>query len=244
MISVCIPTYNGEKYIIPQILSILKQLKMEDELIISDDGSSDKTLDLIRSLNDNRIKILKNTNRKIIEKYKFMHTTRNLENALSHAKGQYIFLADQDDIWANNKVEVSLKYLQTSSLVLSDCNIIDDKDELIEESYFKINHSALGIGKNLIKNSYLGCCMAFKSSLLAKVLPISKYNVPHDIWIGLLAEKFGSVSLVKEKLVKYRRHDSNVSPSGGNSSNTMLFRIKYRLEFLIAYFSRIIQYKP
>ena len=60
MISVCMATFNGEKYIKEQIDSILIQLKEEDELIISDDGSTDKTLEIINELNDSRIKTLKN----------------------------------------------------------------------------------------------------------------------------------------------------------------------------------------
>ena len=94
MISVCIATYNGEKYIKEQLLSILPQLGKKDEVIISDDHSTDNTLDIVKGLNDNRIKIVMNNREK--------GYTSNFENALSYAIGDYIFLSDQDDIWMSN----------------------------------------------------------------------------------------------------------------------------------------------
>ena len=97
MISVCIATYNGEKYIKQQLLSILKQIKVNDEIIISDDHSTDKTFNIIKSFNDTRIKFFLNNKGK--------GYTRNFENALEKAHGDIIFLSDQDDIWIDNKVE-------------------------------------------------------------------------------------------------------------------------------------------
>ncbi|MDE5758415.1 MAG: glycosyltransferase, partial [Allobaculum sp.] len=91
MISVCIATYNGERYIETQIRSILDQLNEDDEIIISDDSSTDRTLDIIRSLNDSRIKLFAGN--------KFHSRTFNFENALKQATGDFIFLSDQDDIW-------------------------------------------------------------------------------------------------------------------------------------------------
>ena len=110
-ISVCIATYNGEKYIKEQLESIIHQLGEYDEIIISDDGSNDKTIQIIENFKDTRIKIFNHSpNRKT--KYKFDLTTRNIENALSKAKGDFIFLADQDDIWIKNKVEKLIPFFE------------------------------------------------------------------------------------------------------------------------------------
>ena len=242
MISVCIPTFNGERYILSQLLSILPQLNTDDEIIISDDGSTDRTLVLIASLKDPRIKLIQHAYKRK-EKFRYMYTTRNLENALKHAKGDYIFLADQDDIWTENKVEILLGYLEKYTLVLSDCVVVDQDNGVIHSSYFELNGSRPGIVKNLLKNSYLGCCMAFRSSLLAKLMPISLFNVPHDIWIGLLAEKFGTVAFANQKLVRYRRHEQNVSPSGGVSGNSLAYKFIYRYKILTAYLKRLYQIK-
>ena len=103
MISVCIATYNGEKYIKEQLDSIIPQLGHEDEIVISDDGSSDSTLDIINSINDERIRITVNQGKHGVNS--------NFNNALLHAKGDFIFLADQDDIWLSGKVAECLKAL-------------------------------------------------------------------------------------------------------------------------------------
>ena len=91
MISVCIATYNGEKYIEEQIASILPQLKENDEIIISDDYSTDNTIQVLTKINSKKIKIFKNQGEK--------GYTSNFENAIKQAKGNYIFLCDQDDVW-------------------------------------------------------------------------------------------------------------------------------------------------
>ena len=90
MISVCMATYNGEKYIEEQLKSILSQLGENDEVIVSDDSSTDNTLAIVESFNDVRIKIFPNN--------KFHSPIFNFENALKQATGDYIFLSDQDDV--------------------------------------------------------------------------------------------------------------------------------------------------
>src|SRR5690554_1480606 len=91
MISVCIPTYNGEKYLVEQIQSILTQLGESDEIIVSDDLSTDSSIDILQNLQDSRIRILRNS--------KNLGPIYNLERALAEAKGDFVFLSDQDDIW-------------------------------------------------------------------------------------------------------------------------------------------------
>lgn len=100
MISVCMACYNGQKYIRQQIDSILSQLKENDELIISDDGSKDLTCEIVLSYHDPRIKLLHNT-----KEHGFIG---NFENALRCAKGDIIFLSDQDDVWKKIKFRKSL----------------------------------------------------------------------------------------------------------------------------------------
>lgn len=171
-ISVCIATYNGEKYLKKQLDSILNQLKKEDEVIISDDTSTDATVEIIKAYNDRRIIL--------IENQKFRSPIYNFENALKHASGDIIFLADQDDIWIDNKVCTVKKYLKSYDLVISDAEIIDTNDETLYRSFYALNNSRKGFIKNIIKNSYLGCCMAFNRKILESALPFPK-NVPmHD----------------------------------------------------------------
>ena len=116
-ISVCIATYNGERYIAKQLDSILEQLRDDDEVVVSDDSSGDKTLEIIQSYQDKRIKLFPNQ--------KFRSPIFNFENALKQATGSYIFLSDQDDLWGPGKVETALKSLQTHQVFVSDANIIN-----------------------------------------------------------------------------------------------------------------------
>ncbi len=225
MISVCIPSFNGSKYIKLQLISILTQLSKNDEVVISDDSSTDDTIEIIKSINDNRVKLFENN--------KFRSPIYNLENALKHSKGDYIFLSDQDDVWINNKVEIMYNYLQTNDLVISDCILIDADSKIIAPSFYKLNNSKKGFLNNFIHNGYLGCCMAFNRQILNYNLPFPRKIAMHDIWIGLNTEIHGKVLFIDDKLVMYRRHSSNYSPTAEKSKFSLLYKIKYRLKFLI-----------
>jgi glycosyltransferase involved in cell wall biosynthesis len=242
MISVCIPTYNGEKYIREQLNSILCQIGEKDEIIISDDGSSDLTIEFLNSYNDKRIKIFHHANHKVRKsKFRFNLTTRNIENALKNAKGDFIFMADQDDIWEINRIEKMLPFLNQYSLVLNDCKVVDEDKKIIHESYFEINKSKSGVFKNLIKNSYLGCCMAFTKESMNFFYPFPKVSIPHDIWIGLMNEIYGRVYFLDEKLVLYRRHDNNLSYSSGTSNFSFWYKMEYRIMLLFAILVRLLK---
>ena len=130
MISVCIATYNGEKYIMDQVSSILPQLSEEDEIIVSDDGSSDKTLEILDSFSDSRIKVfthIKEAN-PFFKGAKSIYATSNFENALSKCNGDIIFLSDQDDVWYPDKVKTCLdlmnKYVCHSTYIQHSKNLV------------------------------------------------------------------------------------------------------------------------
>lgn len=241
MISVCMTTYNGSEYLNRQISSILKQLSINDELIISDDGSTDGTIELLNSYNDSRILILNHKNKVRKEEKVYSHylVSSNFENALKHAKGDFIFLTDQDDIWLDNKIEVMLSYLGDFSLVMSDCAIINQNDIIVNDFFFKPLILPRGLFLNISKPIYHGCCMAFTRSVLQNALPFPEKLILHDSWLGILAESFGRVKFIEEKLVLYRRHQSNASFLDGKSKNTLLFKIKYRIVFFCEVIKRI-----
>ncbi|MCU7800086.1 MAG: glycosyltransferase family 2 protein [gamma proteobacterium symbiont of Lucinoma myriamae] len=221
MISICMVTYNGEKFINKQLDSILSQMDCNDELIVSDDSSTDKTIAIIKSYNDKRIKILENQ--------KFQSPVFNFENALKYADGEYIFLADQDDIWLPGKVKKIKKYLRKYDLVLSDANIVDADGEIIGHSFYKINNSRSGFINNMIKNSYLGCTMAFNRKILKKSLPFPGDLPMHDWWIGLVGEIYGKTHFIDEPLISYRRHNDNASPTSEKSQYSFKKKIHFRI---------------
>jgi len=222
-------TYNGEVFLREQIDSILPQLSFDDELIISDDKSNDTTVAIINEFKDNRIKLIFNQNKKVKRAHPAIS---NFENALKHAKGDYIFLSDQDDIWKPNKISLTIEYIKKYDLVLSDCELIDKNGILLYNSFFELNQSKKGLFYNLKKNSYIGCCMAFKRELLKIILPFPKDIPLHDVWIGFVAELKFKPYFLNEKLICYRRHDNVTSFTGGQSKYGILKKISFRFNCL------------
>lgn len=220
-LSICMATYNGEKYIKDQLNSIVSQIGISDEIIISDDSSTDETINIIKSFNDSRIKLFENQT--------FKSPIFNFENTIKKANGDYIFLADQDDIWKEDKVKIMIDKLKDYNLVLSDADIIDEVGNKIEDSFYKLNGSKQGLIKNLIKNSYLGCSMAFDRTILNKSLPFPKDTPMHDWWIGLVTEMYGKTYFIEDKLISYRRHGNNASPTGEKSNYSFTNKILFRL---------------
>lgn len=227
MISVCIASYNGEKYIKDQLISILTQLSDSDEIIISDDCSTDNTLSVIEGIQDKRIIVVKNKTKAGVMK--------NLERSLSCAKGEIIFLSDQDDVWLPTKVSKCVEALKKNLLVVTDCKITDSNLNVLNESYFKHRGSGKGIVKNLIKNRYIGCCMAFNKSLLKNAIPFpfKKNLLIHDLWLGIIANSIGNVYFLKEPLVLYRRHGKNASFATEKSKLSIYQKFEYRLIVLL-----------
>ncbi len=233
-ISVAMATYNGERYISAQIDSILMQLSEQDELIISDDHSKDRTPEIIQSYieRDARVKLFPNHNQSGV--------LGNFENAIRQCTNELIFLCDQDDVWATNKVAVvKSHFIKDPDLlvVLSDLMVVDENLEVISNSLFNDLHSKKGIVRNLVKNCYIGCAMTFRADFRSKVLPFP--NVPmHDMWIGILAECTGKVALIDDKLIYYRRHSENVTPLQSKSSVPAM--IRWRVQMITALTKRIV----
>lgn len=234
-ISVCIATYNGAQYIKAQLDSILCQLGDDDEVIVSDDSSTDNTVEIIRQIGDARIKLFTGQ--------QFKSPIFNFENAISKAQGRYIFLSDQDDEWEPNKIAITLEYLSVYNLVVSDCKLIDENGTEISPSFYLVNKSRTGFISNIIKNSYLGCCMAFDRKISDAILPFPRHIAMHDIWIGLLTELIGKSIFIPNKLVSFRRHGANFSPTSKKSSFSLLFKIKYRVQFVYYLFIRFLKVK-
>lgn len=206
-ISVCMAAYNGERFIHEQLTSILAQLSSEDEIVIVDDASSDETVAIAESFCDGRIRILQQgRNHGVIKTF---------GHALEEAKGEIIFLADQDDIWRMDKV-VKINGMFSAcpdiSLVISNCSIIDADGNITSESWCKSGSFQAGALHNLVRNRYRGCQMAFRRSILGYCLPFPPDIPMHDMWIGIVNQFVGRTGFIDEPLVFYRRHDQNKSP--------------------------------
>lgn len=232
-ISVCMATYNGELFVEEQLKSILSQIDESDEIVISDDHSTDNTLNVIKSINDPRIKIYLND----LEK----GYARNFENAIRKSSGEIIFLSDQDDVWVDNKVEIMLEALKINDLVISDAEIVDGQLNQISPSHFELFNVHTGFLYNLIKTRYVGACMAFKRKMLERLIPFPQKQefCAHDYWITVIGEAYYKVDLVKVPLLKYRRHGLNASTGGNKSSNSLGHKLTVRAYTLYNLIQRI-----
>lgn len=238
MISVCIATHNGEKYIKEQLESILCQLSPDDEVIVSDDGSSDSTLDIILAFHDVRIRLFQKLHeRKDMTPHYYV--TMNFENALKHANGDFIFLSDQDDVWVSNKVERCIKALQTYDLVIHNLECVDS--ELIPLNRNVYNNGFRFKNYLMRRGKHYGCALAFRKEILKYILPFPKNLILHDFWIGIIGETFGNAIFLDEILVKYRVHGFNTSGTL-QKKNSLLYIINYRLYLLFNLVVRFIRF--
>lgn len=224
MISVCMATYNGESFLREQVDSILSQLDENDELVISDDNSTDSTADVIKSYRDKRIKFFFNE--------KARGVTHNFENALSHSSGDVIFLADQDDVWLPNKIKELTNFLKGGNydVVTCNCALTDTKLNIIQDEYY-VGKSPLdkSVCGNFVKDSWLGSCMAFRREVLLATLPFPSKMAAHDLWIALFSQIHFKCGYYPKVLQLYRRHENTVSFAGTKSTNSLWYKISYRL---------------
>jgi glycosyltransferase involved in cell wall biosynthesis len=214
LVSIAMTTYNGEKYLSQQIESILNQSFNDFELIICDDNSNDKTLTIIEDFQKKYtfIKLYKNKKR--------LGVVKNFEQAIKLAKCKYIALADQDDIWHNQKLEKLLNAAssyekKTPLMVHSDLTMVDSSLNELHKSFFRFRGINLKNKKELNKiishNGVMGCTILFNQALKEKMLPFPKDLDVHDYWIALVNEVFGTRLTIYDTLVKYRIHNTNTS---------------------------------
>ncbi|MBD1392320.1 glycosyltransferase [Mucilaginibacter glaciei] len=222
-VSVCMASYNGAKYIKEQIDSILSQIGDDEEFIISDDHSTDTTIDIIKSINDKRIKLFANEQQSGYSK--------NFENAIIRATGDVIFISDQDDVWKEGKVKEMLFALQNADMVISDAEIVDEHLTSTYHSHFDLNGTRSGFWNNFLKTRYIGACMAFKKEVLKKALPFPNNSnlCAYDYWLAIVSEYYFKVVLLNKAMIKYRRHGSNASSGGVSSNNSLLKKVKIRI---------------
>ena len=213
-ISVAMATYNGEKYIQQQIESILNQSRKVNEIIVVDDNSSDKTLEIINNLKCPLIHVYKNEGN--------LGYIENFYKAISLTQGKFVFLADQDDIWEKEKVELTLTELQNSEKNMAVCtgfSLIDQNGNPISDiNNYQINDFVLRKHKNVenitlnrlaFGNVVQGCTYCVKRDVIDVYLSIHNLEVIHDYQLMLIAATMGKVKYLNIPLIRYRLHGNN-----------------------------------
>ena len=212
-VDILLATYNGEKYLREQIESILNQSHKDFRLLISDDCSKDLTRTILEEYKnkDSRIEIFFQENN--------LGVVKNFEFLLGKVEANYYMFSDQDDIWKENKIEVTLNKIQltNANLVYSDLEVVDSDLNITFESYWKLKGIYHKIKKynnfaSLYLNNFVtGCTIIAKKDLIKKALPLPKTSkyVLHDYWISLIASQDGNIEYVEESLIKYRQHKNN-----------------------------------
>lgn len=227
-VDILLATYNGEKYIVEQIESILNQTHKEFRLLISDDGSTDNTKQIISEYEkkDKRITVFnQKENIGVVQNFEFLMT--KVEN-------EYFMFSDQDDIWKEEKIEKTLKKIEETGamLVYSDLEVVDSDLNITFESYWKLKGIYQKIKKyNNFESLYLnnfvtGCTIIARRELIEKSLPLPKTSkyVLHDYWISLIASQNGKIEYIEESLIKYRQHKNNKVGSKKKSDTIESFK--------------------
>ncbi|PWE19061.1 glycosyltransferase family 2 protein [Aliarcobacter skirrowii] len=251
-ITILLSTYNGKKYIKEQLDSIFNQTYKNIEIIVRDDGSSDNTIEILKSYNiepiDTKINLGAMGSFEELLKY-----------AVQNSNSDYFMFCDQDDVWEIDKVEKTLAKMQEMKQQFGDIPLLVHTNlEVVDESLNTINDSFMNFQKIdpkknnfhnlLIQNTITGCTVMINRKLAQMCLPIPDGAIMHDWWIGLLASQFGKIGYIDEATIKYRQHTSNTIGAkgfdvsfvlksiskkvslGGNISQAKAFLEKYKDE--------------
>lgn len=208
-VSIAMATCEGGRYLREQLDSLARQTRLPDELVISDDQSTDGTVDIARGFAAQapfEVRIEVNPRR--------IGVTGNFDHALSLCTGDIVLLSDQDDVWFPSKVETILDIARGSSAacwmvdaLLADASLVTTGARKMEQiRAARLPDSAM----------VMGCCAGFRRDLLDLLLPLPEDEPAHDTWMVQVAELLSLVERVEVPMQYYRRHGRNVSQASVN----------------------------
>lgn len=221
-VSVALCTYNGERFIEQQLASIFSQSRPVDEIVVSDDGSTDGTVEIVRRLvSGNSMPGLK-----ILQNSSALGVTANFEQALAACTGEFICLSDQDDSWMPDRVELALEKFRERPelrLVHSNAELVNEQGEPLGEDLFRaIGFSRLerrrikkgqALRVLLRRNVVTGATVMIRRELFEQSRPFPASWV-HDEWLAMNAGSSGQIDFLDQCLINYRQHESNQIGAG------------------------------
>jgi glycosyltransferase involved in cell wall biosynthesis len=239
-ISVALCTYNGAKYLLSQLASLVQQTHLPFELIVCDDGSSDATPKILKDFAAGApfpVQLHFNEAN--------LGSTKNFEKAIGLCQGDIIATCDQDDVWLPEKLQRFAELFAAEpemGLAFSDAILVDDELRDTGHNLWNCYHFPPSLQKKQIPwldpnllirfNVITGACMAFRKELVPKLTPIPKEWI-HDAWIGMIASVVSHVRPVPEPLILYRRHDAQ---QVGASPLTLLRQLRNATAFTEKFF--------
>lgn len=210
-IDILMATYNGEKYIENQILSLFQQTHKEWKLYIHDDGSTDNTLNIIKKYMelDRRIFLIEDNITGLKVGKNFLHT-------LSFSQENYAIFCDQDDIWLEDKLEELLKIMTKNDKldkpVLVYCDgYAWDENSVIHPESISTNHAEDLQDFIMFNGGYQGCSIMMNKKLVDIAKSYNGYIYHHDDLVSLIAHSLGEVYFLPKKLMLYRQHSGAVT---------------------------------
>lgn len=213
-VSVCMATFNGDRYVMEQLSSIIAQVGPSDEIVIVDDASTDETAALLRTVDDPRVRV--------VESPQNRGYVRTFEDALRHATGRFLILADQDDVWVPGRLVAMVDGLADAEVVATNLATLDGPDRILgpygqrdwrlrpADSQRNGRNTAAILAGN---RPYYGCAMGVRREALDRILPFPEFLVEsHDLWIALYGNVARSIVHLDIRSVRRRFHGDNASP--------------------------------
>jgi glycosyltransferase involved in cell wall biosynthesis len=209
LVSVAMATYNGEKYITEQLRSIIDQSFKNIEIIITDDASSDNTVSVIKDFQQQYgfIKLYSNAINSGV--------TKTFENSFKNCTGNFIAIADQDDIWELHKIETLVNTIGHEDAVYSNSELVDKNGRPLQQLFSSLMHlqSYYSGAPFLMGNCVPGHTILMKAVFANSILPLPN-TIMFDRWISFCAAANNGIKYVDDPLVKYRQHESNTIGTG------------------------------
>lgn len=205
-------TFNGSEYLKAQLDSILHQTLPPDELVVCDDRSSDRTVEILENFAKSAPFAVR-----IIQNPVNLGYIKNFGNAISACTGDLVFLCDQDDVWRKDKIELfvgrAFDLTEKPALLFSDAILIDNQGKQIGISLrksLKIPQIHVDPEELLSRNIVTGATCAINRPLINRLdIAAMPKSVPHDYSLALLAWVIGNVVSLDEALISYRIHENN-----------------------------------
>lgn len=234
-IDILLSTYNGSRYLQELMISIINQTYQNWQLHIRDDGSTDDTIDIIR----NFAMQFPNQIIYINDHYNNLGPSTSFSKLMEYSKANFIMFCDQDDIWLNNKVELTLEKMRLLEketpnkpiLVHTDMTVVDKDLQVISDSFWSfqgLNPSYQSLNHLLVQNMVTGCTMMINKRLKELTYPIPDQAIMHDWWIALVASIYSGIHHVNVPSILYRQHGENTI--GAN---------RYSLHYLLTRFGKV-----